>query len=1204
MTTLFALLGILAPTTALAQDDTAAGLFTEARQLPLVSQAIAVEVDGDDALLHLTQVFANDGEALAQADYALRLPESATVEGFGFWHDDRYLEAALQEREAARTAHHEAAAEGRATALLHSEGRRELFSVYPVEAHGLQQVEVSLRLPVEVEGGRRELLLPVDHFLGQAGPVSTVSVRLRSPRPVEEVALLGTDGSALPTTTLARGEHHAMLATSSRAPIVLRWQEDAPPLDVDARRVDTPDGQALGLRVSMQEAPARPDFERVELFVDGSRSMKRRRGAVDAAVARVQARSTVPVMVHGFADGSLHDGVLREGRHATWDELRPHLAETGCGSVARCVVLTDAQLLGIAAAEGAPAELIVLADSHELAFFDDALPPRAARYQPGVEPLARLLALIDAAVLPVLEIDELRWGDTVLEAEGPRPWRVAEGGLLRLHAIADIPAPDAALEVQAHLGTEPLRWSLPVNVASGSAGSNLRRAAYRDRLAAWMHGLADQPDDSLRQAIVDLSLREGIPTALTSLQVDDPELSLVAIKPGDPTLRVDGAPGVTDVLAWYPFGDMRRLQRDGEDFSDRFLVPRAWDQRAYRVEVFSRHADGEVTASHTWYLLDETLPDARLSLEGGALVVDTGDATPDIGAVELHADGRTERLHLDTATPSQAPHQWRSTVPLAERFTVVVRDRAGNVLRLPASMVDGTLSLPTAITPPAPPPLLDTTEPPLRYESDSAEVEGHTAVVHLARRSLHFDLRGLHLRSLRLTAALDLGDRVLLGTRGGDLLDLRCAGVDCVAAPAAVAGGPGTTEHPITGLVLQPDGRVLVGVLGQGVQILDERALRPAPVQTGSRFVTGLAQAPDGDVLVGTAYDGLWRLVDGRALKSRFPHDHVAGIRAPGDPLAGDPVEDIEIDSGFGRFLRLARDRFSWAGPGLNARDLGADDLVDLVQVGDTTFVAGFDSGLWRRGPEGELTPLGLPLSADDARINRLALFDDRLWLATDGGLLSLDPDRPERGVQRHLDAACHDLSAGNRLAVASTAGLFVLDADTPRRIDIEGPMLDPRVGSGRYLSVAWHEGALWAGTLDGLLRATPEGAGYSLAPVNATDGFEASWVTALLSDGDRLWVGTYADGLWEVGERPRRVAALANQWVPPGALRSMGDALWVGGIGMPSARLDLDTGRARAIDVPVRDVNAALPLDDGGLLLATSDGLVEIGAEDSVASR
>ena len=83
-----ALLALLLPalftSPARAQDDAAAGLFTEARQLPLVSQALSVEVDGDEALLHLTQVFANEGGALGQADYQLHLPEGASVEGFGF----------------------------------------------------------------------------------------------------------------------------------------------------------------------------------------------------------------------------------------------------------------------------------------------------------------------------------------------------------------------------------------------------------------------------------------------------------------------------------------------------------------------------------------------------------------------------------------------------------------------------------------------------------------------------------------------------------------------------------------------------------------------------------------------------------------------------------------------------------------------------------------------------------------------------------------------------------------------------------------------------------------------------------------------------------------------------------------------------------------------------------------------------------------
>ena len=1194
-----ALLALLAPSSPVfAQDDTRAGLFTEARQLPMVSQAMHLQVDGDEAVLHLSQVFVNDGPALGQADYQLHLPQGATVESFGFWNEDRYLEARLQARDEARAAHTAAAGEGRQTAILEREGSVHAFSVYPVEAGASKQIELRLRLPVESEGGRRELRLPVDELLGQPGAVSAVSVDLSSERPLAEVGLSTTHGDAVGYRMLRQQAQEMLLATTTHEALVLHWQEDAPALDLVARAAQTPDGTALALRVALNEVEEQAaTWSRVVVVVDGSRSMARRQRAVEAALARVEEVATVPVIQRRL-----------EVDRLTWTEVEAALGGQGCEAESRCVVLTDAQLPGIGAAEGHPAELLVLADPHEASHFAGQLPPRAAVVQPGVDPAARLRAAVDQAVLPVMTVTRLTVDGRDLTPLSPGPWRLAEGGLLRLSVLDGAGSLDGrTLRVEALVNGAPLAREVVVQPA-GEGADRVRKAVFRDQLAAMMRGWKDQPEEDLKERITALSLREGIPTAFTSLQVDDPELSLVAIKPGDPTLSLEGSPGVTEVVAWYPFGQARRLRAEDGQFSDRFLVPRAWEERAYRVDTFSRRADGRVVQQGVWYVLDEAAPEARLSLEAGELVVHTGPQTPEIGAVEVHAPGQTWRL----ARTEEQALDWRwPAAELPEAFTVVVRDRAGNVARWPARIEESGLVVEAqgregarqAQVAEALPALV----PSLAAGEGSMQVEGHLAVVHLADQSLRFDARGLGLRSLRLTAATRVEGRLLLGTAGGDLLDLRCLEADAVAGALPGMGcvarrlETGRPEHPITGIVPLPDGGALVGVLGDGLYTLRGERLARSPHNVGSRFVTGIVRAPDGDVLIGTAYNGLWRLPSGRgeAVRSTFPHTHVSGLRAPGDLLAALPVLEVEVDSGHGRFLRLARDRFQYDGPGLNELQAGAPDLVDLAVVGDQTWVAGFDSGLWRVGPEGERVVVPLDLRVAETRINTLALHAGRLWLGTEGGLLSLDPDRPEGSLRRELPAATHDLDSGARgLSVATSEGLYVVDGDGARRVDLEGPQALPGVGTGRYLSVAWHGGDLYAGTLDGLIHLRAIDGAFEAAPITAADGLEASWVTALLSDGDRLWVGTYADGLWTVqGGSVAVVPELAGQWIPPHALARVGPELWVGGIGMAPVRLS-ETGRAQAVSIPVRDVNAVLPAPDGGLWMATSDGLVRVRPE------
>ena len=182
----------LSPSIAAAQDDASAGLFTKAAQLPLVSQSVVVRVHGGEARIQLTQVFANDGAEVAQADYRLHLPKDAEVTGFGFWNDGVLLRAELKEKEEARQAHRTAAGEGRATAIVKREGTIHPFSVYPVLAGSLQEVEVTLTIPVTTERGRSSIRLPLDHFLGHARLTSTVIAHIETR---DKLLAVGVDGA-------------------------------------------------------------------------------------------------------------------------------------------------------------------------------------------------------------------------------------------------------------------------------------------------------------------------------------------------------------------------------------------------------------------------------------------------------------------------------------------------------------------------------------------------------------------------------------------------------------------------------------------------------------------------------------------------------------------------------------------------------------------------------------------------------------------------------------------------------------------------------------------------------------------------------------------------------------------------------------------------------------------------------------------------
>jgi hypothetical protein len=1193
------LVPLLAAGSTLAQEDAPAGLFTEARQLPLVEQSVRVDVAGAEARVKLVQVFANDGDDVAQADLRLDLPREAVVTGFGFWQGDRFLESALKEKGEAEASHHKAASDGRATGLLKKKADNlSSFSVYPVEAGERKRVEVELRLPVETEAGQSHVRLPIDRFLGEAAISTAVVVTARTTAPLVDI---GADGASAVRVVQRRERSAVVMLTTTRSATVW-WQEQAPPLLVRVERAALEgDAQGTGITIALNDgAPWGATRQDVKLLVDASFSMRRQRGALADVVQRTAARVGERLRVYGIAESARElpapstgdaratvDAALdgRLGFSASWQRMARWLKDQRCDAAeVRCAVVTDAQLEGVEQAAKGEHPVLFFATPDELAYAGDALGEHARVYQPRVDPTAKLQALADELVLPALRVVSVEDDGAPIKTIGRSRALVVEGGLLRLYTEAPVSGP---VTVAMTLAGHDVERTVPVTAlpaGSPEAGA-LRRAIYQRTLRAWMKRYRESGDYALKDRIVALSVRENIPTSLTALHVEDPSLSLYAIKPGDPLLSVPARPCVEEVIAFYPFGESRALTLDARNdrFLDRFLVPRGWGERAYRVDVFERCDDGSVTRRDAWYRLDERGPGARVFVDGrrGELVIETR-ATGDVGGVTIEgADGSLRRL-------SPVGDVWR--VPLAElpaRFAVQVRDRAGNRTRFDC-VVEGERLRVLEEKKPAGPHLRTASASPLPVVADAgrgARVRGLRTFVDTPAGEVSFSRADLDLRSLDVTSLTSVGPgRWLVGTRAGDLASLRC-GDDARCAAEAVTTR--FAEHPITGLVHLGRGRTLVGVLGQGLFELRGERLRRSRWKVGSRFVTAL-QAGEGEVLVGTAYNGLWRITSGRAIKTGFPHDHVAGLAATS---AG-----VEVLSGFGRFVRRERDRFVRVGAPAAAAH-GARRFVAAARVGREVVLGSFGDGLYRLD-DGRLTPLDVRGLAGEARhINALEVVAGRLWAATEGGVFVVDVATGQ--AQRKLDDAAYDLAGHDgHVAVATKRGLWVADeGGALARVDGQGGGSTARFGA-----VAFHGDALYAGGLDGLARfdgwrsTLRSGARAVANPLAAGAGFDAGWVTALLSDGERLLVGTYDEGVWQVlpdgagHDAASRVPGLERWWVPFGALQRVDGAIFVGGLGMPAARLS--GADVTTLSLPAADTFAALSAG-GELLLLTNEGVL-----------
>ncbi|MBN1208463.1 MAG: hypothetical protein JXB05_26620 [Myxococcaceae bacterium] len=1177
---LFLLSLLLLSLPARAQDDRKAGLFTEARQLPLVSQSLHVDVRGEDAEVRLVQVFHNDGPELGQADYQLHLPEGATVMSFGFWQGDRFLASELKEKGEAEAAHAKAAEEGRATAILKTEAGVQRFSVYPVEAGSTQRVEVTLRVPVAREMGRSQVALAVDRFLGQGRAVSTVVVDVQTEEPLADV---GVEGARF--AQFGRSERGTRLAFTTDKPVEVWWSERGAPLSYGADAVRLEDGgHAVALRISLNDAGAwRAPYKELHLYVDASFSMRRRRAALEALVDRLQDQSSAPVRL--FAVGStvreqrmsgdavtavqaLLDGTVGHATHGATFARAMDAAHCPAPEVL-CVGVTDLQLAGLEQILPLMPSFIFLADAHERAHLEGQVPLSARIFDPEVEAMAKLRAQADELVLPVLEVTGLTQDGSGVEPMGSSSRRVAEGGLLRLFFRSTSEAP---LEVAAHIAGRQVGQQVPLTLRAPESpeGRAVRRGYFERQLETWMAAYKRSPDSELKKMIIEASLKEGIPTAFTALQVSSPELSLDSIKPGDPLLTARVEPGLEEVTAWYPFGEARRLVYDAREgvFLDRFLVPRGWTDRLYAVEVFKRYSDGRVRQERAWYRLDDAGPAVAVEADTGrgVLRVTSAEAGQELGGVRLEgADGWTRTL-------SALAGEWM--MPLAElpgAFTVVARDRAGNTVHLAFTWEGGALramvedEAPAGVSRLAP----DSELPAMWVEGQGLRLAGTEVRLTVAGRALSFPHAEVPLGSLALSAVLPLeGGAVLFGTQGGELVHLSCPGETGRCTARRVGSFP---SHPVTGLVKQADGAVLVGVLGEGLHELRGERLERSKLDVGSVYVTGLAF--DGrDVVVGTAYNGLWRVTGGRAVRTRFPHSHVLSL-APG---AG----GVEVLSGSGRFLQKGRDRYVALAP--QPLPTGSRAMMAAARFEGEVYLGSFDSGLWR-WVDGKAEPVPLELGAREAQVNALAAHDGALWVGTEAGLLRLSRSGKGLRVERIHEASVHDLAVGPEgLAVATSRGLLVASEGTQvRRVDLQSG-----VEAGKFFAVAWQGKTLWAGGMDGLYRFEDQ-RGVQLG---AAEGYRGGWVTALLPRGDSVWVGTYANGVYAVRDgRASQVPGLEGQWVPLRALKAVGDEIWVGGLGMPSVRVGAD-GSRRAVHLPTRDVNDVMAVK-GGTLLLTTDG-------------
>lgn len=1168
---LFAVLGFAGE--ARAQDDRRAGLFTEARQLPLVAQSVILKVGAGEARLDVVQSFRNDGDRVAQADFRMPLPEGASIEGFGYWRGETYLASTLKAKEEAEARHEAAVSEGRSSGIARTTGSFASFSVVPVEAGALQRVRVRLRLPIVTELGRSHVVLPIHELLAERPVPTAADVRIEAEAPIETWQVEG----AAPVPIHQDGAR-LRFAASFEASGHVWWREARDVLEASVASVALPEGDhGFVLRAFMSSEAFDDQVRPTVAVLDVSFSMRRRLEAVEAALRRLGSATKIVLVAETAQVASSIDealAALDDGRHGHALEpfaLYRTLDREACLRGARCVVLTDAPAAAAHLA-GVEVAALALADADELEHVEARLPGGVVVHR-RADGMARIGQRIDALVRPSLRLVSAR-GVSGAPVELLEERRSAPAGsVLRLPARGSA---HEALLLQLEVGGQALPLRVHPHPVKGDEAKATQRAVYRAELARMMRryrGLSDGDEQArLRAEMTALSLREDIPTAFTARQVDDPELSLAAIKGGDPHLTLSDRPERAGAVAIYPFGEIRELVRDPSrgEWVDRFLAPRHWSEHAYRVDVQEAFTDGTSDRRHVWYLLDDARPEVELGIEEGFMVVRTEDAAG-VSSVRALAGARSLAL-------SSGARGWRVRLgELPPRFELRIRDRAGNLSSFNVLRRDGRIEVEA---PPKLSSVVELPDAPIEVEAEGlgrfpARFAAGRFEVQTPTGRLIVPQPPSNLASPLVEAHLDLGEgRHLLGFADGSLLALTCKTV-CEAR--AVAGT--RRAHPVRGLAALR-GRVYAAVLGVGLMEMIDGSLQPSGVRLSTRFVTDVV-AFGGRIYLSTLYDGLWRIVGRRAIKTRFSGAHVDRLDASGPRL--------ELTTAQGRFLRVGTDRF------VRSADVrfpvGQDDLTSIVRHGGRIWVGSFDDGLLFLDPEGDLrrAPFRFPGGARAQHINALASLGDALFVGTEAGLFSVLDGR----VEDFSTAAVHDLSVGAwggreaRLLAATSAGLVAVDGEGEvERLDTAN------AGVRAFSAVAVFDGRVWAGSIDGLWKLGSRG----LLPVSGGEGFRGGWVTALHEHEGQLHVGTYAQGVWRRG--PGGVFAalpgLEDMWVPFHALRSLpGGRLWVGGLGQ--APRVYQAGEVEAWPIPARDANAVHALSDGRFAVATSEGWMVI---------
>ncbi len=209
---------------------------------------VDVEIEDQVATTKVDQVFVNDNPWTAEGTYIFPLPEGAAVSDFVMWVDGEPVRGEILEADAARAIYNDIVRRMRDPALLEYVGRRTLkASVFPIPPGGERRIELEYGQVLPMENGLVHYVYPL-------------STEKHSSKPLEEVVITVDVESKVPIKTVYSPSHQVFVEREDDLHALLGQEEYDVLPDKDFEFYYSVSSEDVGLNLLSYKEPGEDGF--------------------------------------------------------------------------------------------------------------------------------------------------------------------------------------------------------------------------------------------------------------------------------------------------------------------------------------------------------------------------------------------------------------------------------------------------------------------------------------------------------------------------------------------------------------------------------------------------------------------------------------------------------------------------------------------------------------------------------------------------------------------------------------------------------------------------------------------------------------------------------------------------------------------------------------------------------------------------------